>query len=75
MLIGGLISSTSSEGSQGIPILSQIPLVRKLLSGEANEKVRTELMIMIILHILSPPAEAEEMTDELQRARMKLLGE
>ena len=75
VLIGGLISSTSSEGSQGIPILNQIPLVKKLLSGEANEKVRTELMIMIIPYILTSPEEAEEITDELQRARMKLLGD
>ncbi|MAI23612.1 MAG: type II and III secretion system protein [Crocinitomicaceae bacterium] len=74
VLIGGLISSTSSEGSQGIPVLDQVPILKRLLRQEANEKVRTELMIMIIPYILSSPEEAEELTDELQRARMKLLG-
>ena len=74
MLIGGLISSSKSEGSQGVPIFGQLPLIKQFFSGGKNDQLRTELMIMIIPYILSTPSEAEELSDELQRERMRLLS-
>ena len=75
VLIGGLISSTMSEGEQGVPILGRIPVVKELFSAGTNDQVRTELMVMIIPYILNSPDEAEALTDELQRVRMKSLSE
>ena len=74
VLIGGLISSSKSEGSQGVPIFGQLPLIKQFFSGGKNDQLRTELMIMIIPYILSTPSEAEELSDELQRERMRLLS-
>jgi general secretion pathway protein D len=71
VLIGGLISSTSSEGSQGVPILGRLPLIGKLFRTDNNAQDRTELMIMIIPYILETPGEAEALTDELQMQRIQ----
>ena len=73
VLIGGLIASNSSEGNQGLPVLSRIPLIKEFFSGGTNDQSRTELMVMIIPYILSTPEKAMELTDELQRVRMKIL--
>ncbi|GGO63627.1 type II and III secretion system protein [Bowmanella pacifica] len=70
VLLGGLISSNTSRNQQGVPILGKLPLLGKLFSTDAEEQIRTELMIMIIPYILSSPDEAEALTDELQRARI-----
>ena len=75
VLIGGLISSTMSEGEQGVPILGRVPLVKELFSAGTNDQIRTELMVMIIPYILNSPDEAEALTDELQRVRIKSLSE
>ena len=74
-MIGGLISSTMSEGEQGVPILGRVPLVKELFSAGTNDQIRTELMVMIIPYILNSPDEAEALTDELQRVRIKSLSE
>jgi general secretion pathway protein D len=74
VLIGGLISSTTSEGEQGIPILGKLPLIGKLFRTDTNTQDRTELMIMIIPYILNSPGEAEGLTDELQNERMQSLS-
>lgn len=71
VLIGGLISSTSSEGSQGVQILGRLPLIGKLFRSDNNAQDRTELMIMIIPYILDTPGEAEALTDELQMQRIQ----
>lgn len=74
VLIGGLISSTSGEGQQGVPLLGKLPLVGKLFRTDTTSTARTELMIMIIPYILNNPAEAESLTDELQLERIRLLN-
>lgn len=74
VLIGGLISSTTSKGEQGVPILGKLPLIGKLFRTDTSTQDRTELMIMIIPYILDSPGEAEGLTDELQNERMKSLS-
>jgi general secretion pathway protein D len=71
VLLGGLISSTTSVGNQGVPILGRLPMIGKLFSTDSNTQDRTELMIMIIPYILNSPGEAEQLTDELQKARIE----
>ncbi|MFC4700071.1 type II and III secretion system protein [Glaciecola siphonariae] len=73
VLIGGLISSTTSEGQRGVPILGKLPLIGNLFRTNSNNQDRTELMVMIIPYILSSPDEAESLTDELQQSRLQFL--
>ena len=74
VLLGGLISSTSSAGEQGVPVLGRLPLLGNLFKTETNAQDRTELMVMIIPYVLNSPEEAENLTDELQRARIENLS-
>jgi|GEM_PF-1904892 len=74
VLIGGLISSTTSEGEQGVPILGRLPVIGKLFRTDTNTQDRTELMVMIIPYVLNSPGEAEGLTDELQNERMQSLS-
>ena len=74
VLLGGLISSTSSVGEQGVPVLGRLPLLGNLFSTDTNRQDRTELMVMIIPYVLNSPEEAENLTDELQRARIESLS-
>lgn len=73
VLIGGLIRSNDAEGESGIPILGKLPGVGRLFRGDNSENNRTELMIMIIPYILNSPQEAETLTDDLQKARLKFI--
>lgn len=70
VLLGGLISSKSSKTNKGVPILGKLPLIGKLFGSDEEEQVRTELMIMVIPYILNSPDEAEQLSDELQKARI-----
>ncbi|WP_416305724.1 type II and III secretion system protein [Neptunicella sp. SCSIO 80796] len=71
VLLGGLISAKNSKGQQGVPILGKLPLIGKLFKSDNNQQDRTELMIMIIPYVLNSPTEAEQLTDELQKARIE----
>jgi general secretion pathway protein D len=73
VLLGGLISSSTSAGNQGVPILGKLPLIGKLFRTDSDSQDRTELMVMIIPYILNSPDEAEQLTDELQKARIDKL--
>jgi general secretion pathway protein D len=73
VLLGGLISSSTSAGNQGVPFLGKLPLVGKLFRTDSDSQDRTELMVMIIPYILNSPDEAEQLTDELQKARIDKL--
>jgi general secretion pathway protein D len=70
VLLGGLISSTTGSTSNGVPILGKLPIIGKLFSTDTESQDRTELMIMVIPYILNSPSEAEQLTDELQKARI-----
>lgn len=74
VLIGGLISSNTSDGSRGIPLLGRIPVIGKLFSTDSDRQERTELMIMIIPYVSNSPEESESLTDELQLERIKSLS-
>ncbi len=74
VLIGGLISSRSSDVEQGIPVLGKLPGIGKLFRKDSNVEARTELMVMIVPYILSSPEEAQSLTDELQNQRIKTVN-
>jgi len=58
-LLGGLMQEQDSKVVQGLPGLSQIPLLRRLFSDEKIEKSQTELLITLIPHILRSPEVTE----------------
>lgn len=51
-VIGGLIRDDSSKTRQGIPLLSDIPLIGSLFTSHANTKTKREILLSITPHIV-----------------------
>jgi general secretion pathway protein D len=65
--IGGLISRSTTRGSSGIPLVSEIPVLGGLF-GTKNDKIeRTELMVLITPHVVENLESARAVTEELRR--------
>lgn len=52
VILGGLISENGSEGRNGIPGLSDVPVLGQLLSGKSNLKSARELVLVLRVEIL-----------------------
>nr|WP_324257469.1 secretin N-terminal domain-containing protein [Cellvibrio fontiphilus] len=68
ILLGGLISSSSSEGRNGVPWLGKMPIIGRLLSADNNSTARTELMVMIIPYVIASPLEGQAISKSIQDA-------
>lgn len=51
-VLGGLISSTESKQTNGIPFLSSIPLLGKLAQTNASSTSKDELILTVTVHIV-----------------------
>ena len=63
-LLGGLINEQEDKTVTGIPGLSSIPFLRRLFTGDSTDHSRSELMIVLIPHVIRRP----EITPENLRA-------
>ena len=54
-LLGGLINQTEDKTVTGIPGLSSIPILKHLFSGDSTDRSRSELMIVLIPHVIRRP--------------------
>lgn len=64
VVLAGLISDGTTQGSSGIPGLSRIPVLGGLFGQQGNSKTRDELVILITPTVVRNPQEARELTDE-----------
>ncbi|HLJ64733.1 MAG TPA: type II secretion system protein GspD, partial [Stellaceae bacterium] len=64
--LGGLIQDSRTIGRTGIPILSDIPLLGALFSTRQDQKMRTELLVLLSPRVLHDANEARRVTDELR---------
>ena len=48
LVLAGLISEEKSRGSEGLPLLSRIPVLGGLFGSESRTGNRTELIILVI---------------------------
>ena len=67
LLMGGLISNQRSRSNQGIPFLSQVPLLGALFDNRKDSTSRTELLVMITPHIVRNQGEAALAAEEIRR--------
>lgn len=51
--LGGLISSTRSEGNSGVPWLKDVPGVGALFSSQNRDRTRSELIILLSARIIA----------------------
>ncbi len=64
--IAGLIRNHKSEGRNGVPFLSEVPLIGSLFGQTTHTADRTEVLILITPHVIKTVERFEEMTQELQ---------
>src|SRR5262249_42709974 len=66
IVLGGLIRETRSRSSDGIPLLSKIPIVGALFGTQSYNKDRTELVLIITPKIVSDTMQARAVTQEFK---------
>ncbi|WP_442682417.1 type II secretion system protein GspD [Stenotrophomonas sp. JC08] len=67
-LLGGLISSTRSEGKTKVPLLGDIPILGKAFQSAKRTGTRTELLMLITPYVVEDAAQTRAITDAI-RAR------
>lgn len=70
--LGGLIEDSNQEGSSGVPLLSNIPILGFLFGRQTDRAERTELLVFLTPRVIRNQAEARRITDEL-RFRLRSL--
>ncbi|ALS93774.1 general secretion pathway protein GspD [Xanthomonas oryzae] len=64
IMLAGLIDDTTSDGSNGIPFLSKLPVVGALFGSKSRNSARREVIVLITPSIVHNPQEARNLTDE-----------
>ncbi|MEE9413259.1 MAG: type II secretion system secretin GspD [Methylococcales bacterium] len=67
IVLGGLIQETSSGGTNGIPILSKLPLIGPLFGTKTKSLNRTELIVLLTPRVIENREDGRQATRELQR--------
>ncbi len=70
--LGGLFLTNKNIARNGIPILSQIPVIGALFGTHTATESRTELIVLLKPHVLSTDDDARAVTNEL-RAKLRTL--
>jgi general secretion pathway protein D len=65
--IGGIITESTTETSQGIPYLHRIPYVGALFGAKSNIRQRTELIIFLTPRVIYDTTQITDATDELKQ--------
>lgn len=62
--LGGLISSTRSNGDSGVPYIKDVPVLGRLFKSQERDQRRTELIVLITARIMrGDESSARVMTD------------
>src|SRR5262249_44300877 len=72
IVFGGLITEDSSKSSQGIPLLSRIPIIGAAFGAQEFKNDRTELLLVITPRVMSNDAQVREITRELRNKMLNL---
>ncbi len=64
--IGGLIRGEKSRSSQGVPLLSRIPLLGFFFGKNRRTELRRELILLLTPHIITDEIQSKTVTDEFK---------
>jgi general secretion pathway protein D len=70
MLLGGLISNSTTQSKSKVPGLGDIPVVGKLFQSASDTETRTELLMLITPYVIEDASQARAITDAV-RARFE----
>lgn len=73
IVLGGLIRDNDSDGSNGVPVVHEIPIFGALFGQKARSKNRTELLVIITPRVVRSDQDARDISRDL-RERMKDFG-
>ena len=65
-LLGGLISSTRTDGKTKIPLLGDIPILGRAFQSRTKSGTRTELLMLITPYVVEDASQARAITDAIQ---------
>ncbi len=60
IVIGGLMGATDTEVESKVPVLGDLPLVGVIFRGKRKVSRKTNLLIFLTPHVISTPADLEE---------------
>lgn len=63
--LGGLIRENGSKGNSGIPLLKDIPLLGNLFRTNTSDMRRSELIILLVPHVMRNQDETQGVVDAL----------
>lgn len=63
--LGGLIREARNTGKSGVPLLGDLPVVGNLFRSNSTESRRTELLVLLVPHIMRDPADTQAIVDAL----------
>jgi len=69
IIIGGLITKSTTQSERKVPLLADIPLLGALFRYNYNARRRTEMLIILTPHIVRSPEDAERVR-RAEEARM-----
>jgi general secretion pathway protein D len=70
--LGGLISSTQSDGDSGVPWLKDVPAVGSLFKSQTRDRTRSELIVLLSARILDDKASVDRAMGDLARDMLEL---
>lgn len=73
VVLGGLIRDNATDGSSGIPLLSQIPVFGGLFGTKSHNADRTELIVIITPRVARSVEDARQISREM-RERLRGIG-
>lgn len=72
IVLGGLIRENDTDGSSGLPLLSEIPVLGALFGTKSRDKSRTELLVVITPRVSRSDEDVRVISRDL-RDRMRAL--
>lgn len=63
--LGGLIRENGSRGNSGVPLLKDVPVVGNLFKNNTFETRRTELVVLLVPHVMRNQTETQAVVDAL----------
>jgi general secretion pathway protein D len=72
--LGGLIRETTTTGSEGLPVLKDLPVIGALFGSKGKARDRTELIVTITPTVIEDQYKALEATQELRQRMSAAAG-
>ena len=74
VMLGGLISERQQRGRDGVPVLSDLPLIGDAFRSNQNSASRSELIILIRPQVIRDSLDAQNVAEQM-RSQLRLINE